>query len=34
MEIDYNIGHHPSGMYLLRYQEQGLIKWSQKVIKE
>ncbi len=34
VEIDYDIGHHPSGMYLLQYQEQGAVKWSQKVIKE
>ena len=34
VEIDYDIGHHPSGMYLLRYEEQGVVRWSQKVIKE
>lgn len=34
VEIDYDIGHHPAGMYLLQYQEQGRVKWSQKVIKE
>ena len=34
VEIDYDIGHHPGGVYLLRYQEQGVVQWSQKVIKE
>ncbi len=34
VEIDYDIGHHSSGMYLLQYLEQGAVRWSHKIIKE
>lgn len=34
VEIDYDISHHPPGMYLLQYQQQGASRWAQRIIKE
>ena len=34
VEIDYDIGHLPAGIYLLQYRDANGVRWAQRVIKD
>lgn len=34
VEIDLDVGHHPPGIYLLQYRDEGNTQWSEKLVIE